>query len=619
MSAQAFTPLRRDWSLFGLRWLAIGFYAFLTLVTQEENVLAYPALVAAVANGVFGLVLLSRWRPLITAALLISDLVIAGVFIVVNAGNTDVLLGIVPVSIFLTLVRTHVISTLIHVVGISAIVIVALLNARTAETVGGLLESAARVPVLEMLVIGLVGIVCALILEQFAKSEQVTFSELAREKSAQLEDIRERTRAIYELMATFRETYSFEHLLNAALEAGHLGLRKQSPHKLVAAVLLFRADESGLCVVASRRFRRADADQVVPGRSGVIGEALREGIPVIGERGRTDPELTYFTGFHNTRSVLCIPLRASYDNFGVLIYGSDNVNAFTNEHIEVLAAIGVQATIAIQNFVLYRSFLEEKERIARVAQDERKQLARQLHDGPTQKVSAMVMMIRIIRKMLERSPEKLPDELTKMEEIAVTTSQEMRYMLFTLRPMVLESQGLTAALEDLATKTQQTHGQRVEIYVEPGIERHLDSHKQATVFYLVEEAINNARKYAQAGVINTEVRRQGRDLVITIHDDGVGFDVEAVLKNHAKSGSLGMVNMRERAAMINGTLDLASAPGSGTRITIVAPLVIETPRMTQHDSAIADIALDTLKVGHHERSYMGEARQVQRNGNLSHR
>jgi signal transduction histidine kinase len=254
-----------------------------------------------------------------------------------------------------------------------------------------------------------------------------------------------------------------------------------------------------------------------------------------------------------------------------------------------------------------------------VAEDERKQLARQLHDGPTQKVSAMVMMIRIIRKMLERSPEKLPDELTKMEEIAVTTSQEMRYMLFTLRPLVLESQGLTAALEDLATKTQQTHGQRVEIYVEPGIERHLDGHKQATVFYLVEEAINNARKYAQAAVIHAEVRRQGRDLVITIHDDGVGFDVEAVLNNHAKSGSLGMVNMRERAAMLNGTLNLASAPGSGTRITIVAPLVIELPRIAQQDSAIANIALDTLKVGHHDRPYASETQRVQRNGNLSRR
>ncbi len=343
---------------------------------------------------------------------------------------------------------------------------------------------------------------------------------------------------------------------------------------------------------------------------------------MIGQRGRTDPELTYFTGFHNTRSVLCIPLRASYDNFGVLIYGSDNANAFTNEHIEVLAAIGVQATIAIQNFVLYRSYLEERERIAQVAIGERKRIARELHDGPTQKVSAMVMMIRIIRRMLERSPEKVTDELTKMEEIAVTTSQEMRHMLFKLRPMALESQGLSAALKDLATKTEQTHGQRVDMYVEPGIERHLDDQKQANIFCLVDEAINNARKYAQAELIKAEVRRQGRDLVITVQDNGVGFDVAAMMANHARSGSLGMVNMRERAAMLNGTFNLASSPGTGTRVTIVAPLITETPRVGHLDSSFADVALDALKVGyigHNERSFTSNPQRAQRNGNLNHR
>jgi signal transduction histidine kinase len=343
---------------------------------------------------------------------------------------------------------------------------------------------------------------------------------------------------------------------------------------------------------------RADMHEVALGKSGIIGEALTEGFPIIGERARKDPELQRFIGFQTVRSTLCVPLRAGYDNFGVLIYGADAANAFTNEHIELLAAIGVQVTIALQNYVLYQSLLEEKNRIARVADDERKQLARQLHDGPTQNISAIAMMTNVMHKMLERTPERVPEELRKMEEIARNTSREMRHMLFTLRPLVLESQGLTAALEQLAEKMSETHGQKVSVYMQPGIERLLDSQKQGIIFYLVEEAINNARKHAKASLVSVGVTKQGSDLMVTISDNGTGFDADRITQDYEKRGSLGMVNMRERAAMLNGALKIVSAPGTGTTITMMAPLYAEPkPKLKLNDDTIIEIPLEKLKLG----------------------
>jgi signal transduction histidine kinase len=100
----------------------------------------------------------------------------------------------------------------------------------------------------------------------------------------------------------------------------------------------------------------------------------------------------------------------------------------------------------------------------------------------------------------------------------------------------------------------------------------LNERAQGVVFYIVDEALGNARKHAQCK--NIEVRFwKERDLFVTrIKDDGVGFDVGSVNKNYSSRGSLGMVNMHERAALIDGSLRVESSPGRGTAITLIVPL-----------------------------------------------
>lgn len=386
-------------------------------------------------------------------------------------------------------------------------------------------------------------------------------------------DYRERANLLYELTNTMGESFQVEGILEAALSIGRLGVRTPQPgDTLISMVLLFQTDDGLLHVAASRRLGRADEKQVCAGKHGIIAAALNRAEPVIGDDPAHDVELAYFSAFQVTRSVLCVPLRSDYDNYGVIVYGSDRAGAFQREHLDVLTVVGAQVTMALQNAMLYRSLLDERGRMVEIEEDARKKLARALHDGPTQSVAAIAMRLSIVYKMLGKAPDRVPDEIRKLETMARTTAKEIRHMLFTLRPLVLETQGLMRALEQFAEKMQETHEQNVVVRMNRDVELLLDRNMQGAIFYIAEEAVNNARKHAQASLITVTVALREAKVIIQIADNGRGFNVQAVGQNYSARGSLGMVNMRERAEILDGVFSMESAPGRGTTVTVTLPL-----------------------------------------------
>lgn len=381
----------------------------------------------------------------------------------------------------------------------------------------------------------------------------------------------QRARAIYEMAATLGATLDYNKVLNSALDVGLLGLSEMGPDaRLIGMVMLFEEDE--LRVATSRRLTRQDESKRVPGKQGILAQALRQAEPVFQSDVTDDPELKYFAAFQEARSVMVIPLRAGFDNYGLIVLGTPQKDAFSEDHVELLTAIGTQATIALQNAALYETLRVEKERIVEVEEDARKKLARDLHDGPTQSIAAIAMRVNYIRKLLEKKPEDANEELVKVEELARRTTKEIRHMLFTLRPLVLETQGLGPALQQFAQKMKETHDLDVTVQVQQGAESMLESHAQGVLFYVVEEAVGNARKHAQAEHINVRLYRRENNFIVEVQDDGVGFDIEAVNTNYDQRGSLGMVNMRERAALVEGHLRIDSAKGKGTKISVIVPL-----------------------------------------------
>jgi signal transduction histidine kinase len=183
------------------------------------------------------------------------------------------------------------------------------------------------------------------------------------------------------------------------------------------------------------------------------------------------------------------------------------------------------------------------------------------------------MRVNYARRLVSQNVDTAVAELVKIEELARRTTKEIRHMLFTLRPLVLESQGLIAALESMVDKMRETYDQNVIIEADPEIIPQLEMGKQGVIFYIAEEAVNNARKHAKAKHIWVRLKTSHSERVLLeIEDDGVGFNVDVLSKDYESRGSLGMVNLQERTEMVNGALQIESAEGQGTKITVIIPI-----------------------------------------------
>lgn len=407
----------------------------------------------------------------------------------------------------------------------------------------------------------------------------------AEEKKRAIQN--ERMRAIYELTSTLSSTLSYKRVLDSALNMSATALNPDIEESvsdpLVGVVMLFNAGK--LRVGSARRFTSADMRVTFDAAEGILKRALDEGEPITFKDIGYDPELGRVVALRNCTSGYCFPLRSGFNVYGVLLFAHPEPEYFTSERMKLLDIIGRQAVIAIQNARLYQDLVEEKERMAEVYEEARKKLARDLHDGPTQSVAAMAMRLNITKRMMVKDLKGASEEVTKLEELAHRTTKEIRHMLFTLRPLILESQGLAAAIQAMADKMQETYAQKVVVDIEPRATQQLEMGKQGVIFYIVEEAVNNARKHAAAETIAVKMRQLDTGVVLLeIIDNGLGFDVESVTQNYDKrtSSSLGMVNLRERAELVNGYLQIDSKPKKGTKIQVYIPLTEEAADRLHH-------------------------------------
>jgi signal transduction histidine kinase len=409
----------------------------------------------------------------------------------------------------------------------------------------------------------------------------------AEEKKRAIQN--ERMRAIYELTSTLSSTLSYRRVLDSALDMSAAALNpnlepeQTTSDPLVGAVMLFNAGK--LRIGSARRFTNADLRITFDGSEGILKKVLDEGEPTKFKDIGYDQELGRVVALRNCTSGYIFPLRSGFNVYGVLIFAHPEPDYFTTERTNLLDIIGRQAVIAIQNARLYQDLVEEKERLADVYEEARKKLARDLHDGPTQSVAAMAMRLNISRRMLAKDPKMANEELVKLEELAHRTTKEIRHMLFTLRPLILESQGLGAAIQSMADKMMETFSQRVVVEIDNRAVEQLEMGKQGVIFYIIEEAVNNARKHAAAEAITVRLRQMNMGLLLLeIQDNGAGFDVKAIAQNYDKrsSSSLGMVNLRERAELVNGLLNIESTPGKGTNVQVYIPLTEEAADRLHH-------------------------------------
>ena len=399
-----------------------------------------------------------------------------------------------------------------------------------------------------------------------------------REHEAQtaLESAHQKVRLIFELASTLSATLNYERVLEAALDVSNAGLREffsgDKEITQVGLILLFGMDQT-LYVAKARGISTQDERLRLPAQEGVLAEAIEKTDPVIVRNPKDDPELHKILALHGCQQAIVVPLRAGFESYGLLILGSPEPETYSPDFQDLLVAICNQAVMAIQNANLYQNLMEEKDRLVTVEEDARKKLARNLHDGPTQTIAAIAMRLNYIRMLVEREPAKSIEELQQLEDLARKTTKEIRQMLFTLRPLILETQGLIPALEQLKQKISETDPLPVmHLELNKEAEALLNKEAQGAIFYITEEATTNVRKYAKAKNLWLRLSQRGMNVVAEIEDDGAGFDVAAIEANYASRGSLGLINLRERATLVKGKTIIKSAPGQGTKVTVTIPV-----------------------------------------------
>ncbi len=338
-------------------------------------------------------------------------------------------------------------------------------------------------------------------------------------------------------------------------------------HEPLTDELKFHAVEGSRDALEGKRVQSSE---------GIAGRVFTRGEPLIvrdlGQDQRLSSAFDVEVGLRS-RSLAAVPLVIMAKKIGVLlVLDKQSGDDFSAADLDVLNALAVQSAVAMENARLYRSLWEERNRILSVEADVRKELAREVHDGPAQLLSALVMNVRFVQTLLsEGELELVRTELASLEELSERALKITRELLFDQRPLILETQGLFPALETYVSRLSETREVKasLEALCEPV---RLPGRADRTVFSIVQEAVGNARKHAPGAEVCIRLEREGDQLHVKVIDSGPGFDVRRVQSTYDRRGSLGLLNMNERAQQIGGTLRIESAIGRGTTVMLSVPV-----------------------------------------------
>jgi|WetSurMetagenome_2_1015567.scaffolds.fasta_scaffold80700_2 signal transduction histidine kinase len=208
--------------------------------------------------------------------------------------------------------------------------------------------------------------------------------------------------------------------------------------------------------------------------------------------------------------------------------------------------------------------------VLRGQEDERSRLAHELHDETVQALIALDQQLQLIERTARRDPQAALIKLSELRALTATTIEDVRRVIRDLRPIYLEDLGLVPAIEMLTQSLTQPDRLEAVCAVE-GEVRRLTPERELAVYRIVQEALNNVVKHAQAQ--HVEVRlRFGETYSVSICDDGVGFAMPDRVDALTDRGHFGLIGMRERAELIGARLSIQSSPGQGTTVELTSPL-----------------------------------------------
>jgi two-component system sensor histidine kinase DegS len=210
-------------------------------------------------------------------------------------------------------------------------------------------------------------------------------------------------------------------------------------------------------------------------------------------------------------------------------------------------------------------------KIIKAQEEERRRVAREIHDGPAQAMANVVFRAEVCERLLESDLARAREELKDLQEQIRYVLKETRKIIFGLRPMTLDDLGLVPTLRRVLDAMRERAGVFPELKV-TGEEKRLTSHIEVGLFRTVQEALTNVEKHAKATTVLVRLDYRPAMVTAVIEDDGQGFDPNA---DRSGAESFGLMGMQERIAILGGEFTVKSHEGRGTKVLLKVPLKME--------------------------------------------
>lgn len=211
------------------------------------------------------------------------------------------------------------------------------------------------------------------------------------------------------------------------------------------------------------------------------------------------------------------------------------------------------------------------QRAIKVQEEERMRIAHSLHDDTGQALSSLIIQLDRLESRLPEQPQGLRQRLAAARQLASTTLEELRKIIFDLRPTILDDLGLVPAIRWYARTHLEPEGIQVRLYL-PEEELTLPAECSTTLFRISQEAMNNILRHASAKVVMITLTRNNHEVCLQVIDDGQGFDMKEVSEQGPFPQKLGLLGIKERAELVGGSVTLDTAPGRGVRLQVCLPL-----------------------------------------------
>ena len=303
----------------------------------------------------------------------------------------------------------------------------------------------------------------------------------------------------------------------------------------------------------------------LPRGRGILGVLIEDARPLRLDDLMRDPRAVGFPPNHPPmRSFLGVPVMTRGVAFGNLYLAEKQPDgSFTDEDEEIVTLLAAQAAVAIENAgSVQRDALR---RAVQAQEAERKRLARELHDETGQALTSILLGLAAVES--SKTAEEAHAAAADLRGLVVETLQSVRRLAVELRPSALDDFGLEPALRRLGETVREGGTLDVQVETRLGAVR-LPADVETALYRIVQEALTNAVKHAGANHVSVVVTRKATGVQVMIEDDGSGFDPAA-----RSTGGLGLLGMRERVELLDGTLAIDTSPGAGTTLIVELPLV----------------------------------------------